>query len=80
MTNQGLRVGHYRINGRSRRVSVGKRDIFKLFKTGETKMEMVKNENNWRLKRRKLKELNCDGLDLLRKESSKNSAEMRGWK
>lgn len=44
------------------------------------RVETVKNENNWRLKRRKLKELSSDGLDLLRKESSKNSAEIQGWK
>lgn len=75
MTNQGLAgMGRHMIRGRSRWVSVGKRkDIFKFFKTGEMKVEAIKNAENWRSKRRKLKDLLSDGLDLLREESNKNS-------
>lgn len=50
-----------------------RKDSFKFFKTGEMKVETIKNAENWRSKRRKLKEHISDGLDLLREESNKNS-------
>lgn len=48
MTNQGLTgMGRHMSRGRSRWVSVGK-DIFMFFKTGEMKVETIKNAENWR--------------------------------
>lgn len=40
------------------------------------KVETIKNAENWRSKRRKLKERISDGLDLLREASNKNSGTM----